>query len=63
MELIYDFFPFTYFHSPFMNKSLSKAITIRSKLRNKYIKFNTEEMHIAYKKQRNYCLSLLRKTK
>ena len=36
---------------------------IRSKLRNKYIKFKTEEMHIAYKKQRNYCVSLLRKTK
>ena len=50
-------------NSPFMNKSLSKAIMFRSKLRNKYTKFKTEEMHIAYKKQRNYCVSLLRKTK
>ena len=50
-------------NSPFMNKSLSKAIMFRSKLRNKYTKFKTEEMHITYKKQRNYCISLLRKTK
>ena len=47
-------------NSPFMNKSLSKAIMFRSKLRTK---FKTEEMHISYKKQRNYCVSLLRKTK
>ena len=50
-------------NSPFMNKSLSKAIMIRSKLRNRYIKLKTTEMHDAYKKQRNYCVSLLRKTK
>ena len=50
-------------NSPFMNKSLSKAIIIRSKLRNRCIKLETTEMHDAYKKQRNYCVSLLRKTK
>ena len=50
-------------NSPFMNKSLSKAIMFRSKLRNKYTKFKTEEMHIVYKKHRNYCVSLLRKIK
>ena len=35
----------------------------RSGLCNKYNKFNTESNKKAYKKQRNYCLSLLRKEK
>ena len=34
-------------NSPFMDKSLSKAIMIRSKLRNKYIRFKTIEPHDA----------------
>ena len=50
-------------NSPFINKSLSKAIMVRSKLRNKYLKLKTVESHEAYKCQRNYCVSLLRKTK
>ena len=50
-------------HSPFMNKQLAKSIMVRSKLRNKYLKCKTSEAHEAYKIQRNYCVSLLRKTK
>ena len=50
-------------NSPFMNKTLCEAIMFRSKLRNKYLILKTTEAHEAYKKQRNYCVSLLRKTK
>ena len=50
-------------NSPFMNKELSKAIMVRSRLRNKSLKLKTEDARIAYKKQRNVCVSLLRKTK
>ena len=50
-------------NSPFINKPLCKAIMIRSKLRNKYLKLKTTESHEAYQKQRNYCASLLRKNK
>ena len=47
----------------FMTKELRKAIMQRSKLRNKLNRFRTAEANIAYKKQRNICTSLLRKTK
>ena len=50
-------------NSPFMNKPLSTAIIYKSKLRNKYLKLKTIESYEAYKKQRNHCVSLLRKTK
>ena len=50
-------------NSPFMNKELSKAIMVRSRLRNKYLKFKTIVFRNAYKRQRNYCVSLLRKIK
>jgi hypothetical protein len=49
--------------SPFINKECSKAIMTRSRLRNKFWKYNTPENRKAYSKQRNYCVSLLRKTK
>ena len=49
--------------APFMNKSLSKAIMVRSKLRNKFLKFQTNESREAYNKQRNYCVTLLRESK
>ena len=49
--------------SPFMNKSLSKAIMLRTKLRNKFLKDRTTESKTNYVKQRNFCVSLLRKTK
>ena len=48
---------------PFMTKELRKALMIRSKLRNKFLKLKTDESRELYKKQRNYCVSLLRETK
>ena len=50
-------------NSPFMNKDLSKAIMVRSRLRNKFINLRTKESNDAYKKQRNYCVSLQRRIK
>ena len=49
--------------APFMNKNFSKATMIRSKLRNYFLKNKSEESRVKYTKQRNYCVSLLRKTK
>ena len=46
-----------------MNKTLSKAITRRSKLRNIFLKNGTEENRNNYPKQRNLCVILLRKSK
>ena len=40
-------------HSPYMNYELPKAILVRSRLRNKYLKFKTIESGDAYKKQIN----------
>ena len=48
---------------PFMNKSLTKAHMKRSRLRNLYLKKKTDTSKTAYIKQRNYCVSLLQKTK
>ena len=50
-------------NSPFMNKQLCKAIMARSRLRNKYLKLKTNDSKNAYKKQRNYCVGLLKKVK
>ena len=50
-------------HAPFMNTDIYKAIMVRSRLRNKYLKLKTEEANSAYKKQRNHCVSLIRKAK
>ena len=47
----------------FMNKTLSKAFMHRSKLKNKWHKFPTDENKTLYKKYRNFCVSLLRKEK
>ena len=47
---------------PFMNKSLKKAHMKRSRLRNIYVKNKTVTNRIAYMKQCNYCVSLLRKS-
>ena len=46
-----------------MNKSLTSAHMKRSRLMNLYLKDKTETSRIAYIKQRNYCASLLGKTK
>ena len=48
---------------PFLNKDLSKAIMTRTKLRNIFFQNKSEENKIRYTKQRNFCVSLLRKTK
>ena len=50
-------------NAPFMNKTLSKAFMYRSKLKNDFNKSPTEENNALYKKQRNYCVNLLRKEK
>ena len=50
-------------HMPFINKTLSKEIIKRTKLRNKFLKDRTEENKHRYASQRNYCVSLLKKTK
>ena len=50
-------------HLPFMNKNLSKAIMLRTKLRNIFLKNRTEENKNRYTKQRNLCVTLLRKSK
>ena len=50
-------------HNPFMNKALRKAIMVRSNLKNKYNKNRAGENWDSHKKQRNFCVSLLRKTK
>ena len=49
--------------SPFMTKALRKAMMHRKILRNRYIKRRTEENLKAFKKQRNFCIKLLRKRK
>ena len=45
----------------FKNKTLQKAVMTRSRLHYKYLKNKTNKT--AYKKQRNYCVSLFRKEK
>ena len=50
-------------NAPFMNKDLSKAIMTRSRLRNRYNKTPSQENLLAYKKQRNFCVKISRKTK
>ena len=50
-------------HLPFMNKELSKAIMHRSKLRNNFLQHRANENVEKYTKQRNYCVSSLRRIK
>ena len=49
--------------SPFMNKTLSKAIMQRSKLRNLFLKKRTEENKNNCVKQRNLWVTLFQKSK
>ena len=49
--------------NPFMTKTLRKQVQVRSKLRNNYNKNRNYENWCKYKRQRNLCLNLLRKTK
>ena len=50
-------------HMPFMNKILSKEIMKRTKFCNKFLKERIDESKKRYASQRNYCVSLLKKTK
>ena len=47
----------------FFNKELSKTIMILTKLLNIFLKNSSKENKILYRKQRNFCVSLLRKIK
>jgi hypothetical protein len=47
----------------FITKEIRHATMVRSKLRNKYLKTRAENDRILYSKQRNVCLSLLKKAK
>ena len=50
-------------NAPFMNKTLSKAIMTRSRLKNKY-NYNPNSINkFRYKEQRNYCVNLTRRVK
>ena len=50
-------------HLPFMNKTLSKEIMKRTRLRNKFLKNKNDYNKREFSKQRNYCVSLVRKSK
>ena len=50
-------------HLSYMNKTLSKEIMTRTRLRNRIFKNRPEDSKRKYTKQRNYCVSLLRKVK
>ena len=50
-------------HLPFMNKELSKEIMRTTRLWNNFLRNRSDENKRKYSKQRNYCVSLLRKTK
>ena len=46
-----------------MNKTLSKEIMKRTRLRNKFLKNRNDYKKKEFSKQRNYCISLVRKSK
>ena len=48
---------------PFMNKSVRKAIMVRTQLLNKFRKENSFINELEYKRQRNFCTKLIKKTK
>ena len=50
-------------NAPFMNKILSQAFMHRSKLKNKYNKYPTDQNKKNYNQQRNFCVSLLKREK
>ena len=50
-------------NSPFINKTILKAIIKRTRLKNKFIKYRCERNEKAYNAQRNLCISLVRKAK
>ena len=46
-----------------MNKELREAIMTRTRLLNKLKKYNCQENQLACKRQRNYCVKLLKRSK
>ena len=50
-------------NNSFMSKELRKNIMLRSKLKNSFNKDRSYENWCKYKRQRNFCVNLLRKTK
>ena len=50
-------------HSQLMNKDIYKAIKDRTRLRHKFLRSWSIEDRKAYNKQKNYCVSLIRKIK
>ena len=50
-------------NAPFMIKTLPKASMHRTKLKNNYNLFPSEENNLKYKKQKKYCVNLVKKTK
>ena len=48
--------------APFMNREFQKAIYTRTRLKNKYWRDPSRENELAYKKQRNLCVSIRRKS-
>ena len=50
-------------YSTFMTKEPSKAMMLKTKLQNQFLKKRTSEAKLKYNKQRNLCLSLPRKAK
>ena len=50
-------------NSNYITKALRKEIMHRSRLRNKFLRDRTKESKVAYNKQQNICVSLLRKSK
>ena len=48
---------------PFITKQIRKEHMKRTKLRNKYLKDRSDKNNLAFKKQRNLCVSLLKKAK
>ena len=46
--------------SPFMNKDILKALMNGARFRNRFLKESTPMNRLAYKKQRNYCVSVMR---
>ena len=53
----------TFNNNPFIAKQLRKAIMHRFRLKNVFNKSHTPKTWDSYKKQRNICVNLLRKTK
>ena len=49
-------------HAPFMNKELSKVIMNKSRMRNIYLEWTSRENVLAYKKVKNKCNTVTRKT-